>query len=56
MMNPDFTRKRLSAKAKGYTQECDDDDWLDTLQWLQEEGTDEQTIDTTCCGDLDQSS
>ena len=38
MMDPDFTRRFLSARAKGYVQASDDDDRLDNLQRLEKEG------------------
>ena len=38
MMDPDFTRRSLSARAKGYVQASDDDDRLDNLRRLEKEG------------------
>ena len=38
MMDPDFTRRSLTARAKGYVQAADDVDRLDNLQRLEKEG------------------
>ena len=38
MMDPDSTRRSLSARTKGYVQASDDDDRLDNLQQLEKEG------------------
>ena len=37
-MDPDFTRRSLTARAKGYVQAADDVDRLDNLQRLEKEG------------------
>ena len=38
MMDPDFTRRSLTARAKGYVQAADDVDRLDNRQRLEKEG------------------
>ena len=38
MLDPDFTRRSLTARVKGYVQAADDVDRLDNLQRLEKEG------------------
>ena len=38
VMDPDFSRKSLATRAKGYVQATDDDDRLMALQTLSKEG------------------